>query len=105
MRCRERLPVCVDVIDDAHDEGTKETTLRQRQPPRCGGRRRAAAREPLRGNAAGRRRDVRGRRDYRLGLLGGADPAFELGVEAERRERPLPGGTDHGARARATVRW
>ena len=44
-------------------------------------------------------------RDYRLGLLGGADPAFELGVEAERRERPLPGGTDHGARARATVRW
>ena len=44
-------------------------------------------------------------RDYRLGLLGGADPAFELSVEAERRERPLPGGTDHGARARATVRW
>ena len=44
-------------------------------------------------------------RDYRLGLLGGADPAFELGVEAERRERPLPGGTDHGALARATVRW
>ena len=44
------------------------------------------------------------RRDYRLGLLGGADPAFELGVEAERRARPLPGGTDHGALARATVR-
>ena len=40
------------------------------------------------------------RRDYRLGLLGGADPAFELGVEAERRARPLPGGTDHGALAR-----
>ena len=28
---------------------------------------------------------------YRLGLLGGTDPAFDLGVEAVRRERPLPG--------------
>ena len=27
---------------------------------------------------------------YRLGLLGGTDPAFDLGVEAVRRERPLP---------------
>ena len=40
---------------------------------------------------------------YRLGALGGAGTAFELGVDAERRERPLPGGTEHGARARATV--
>ena len=30
---------------------------------------------------------------------------FELGVDARRRESPLPGGTDHGALARATVRW
>ena len=42
---------------------------------------------------------------YRLGLLGGADPAFELGVEAERRESPLPGDTDHVGLARATMRW
>ena len=44
---------------------------------------------------------------YRLGAIGGAGTGttVELGVEAERRERPLPGGTDHGALARATVRW
>ena len=28
-----------------------------------------------------------------------------VGVEAERRESPLQGGTDHAALARATVGW
>ena len=42
---------------------------------------------------------------YRLGALGGAGTAVELGVDAQRRERPLQGGTDHGALARATMRW
>ena len=42
---------------------------------------------------------------YRLGALGGAATAVELGVDAQRRERPLQGGTDHGALARATLRW
>ena len=53
-------------------------------------------------------------RDYRLGyslgLLGGADPAFELGVEAERRERPQvsggdAAGADQRVLGRGTVRW
>ena len=34
---------------------------------------------------------------YRLGALGGEGTAFELGVDAQRRESPLQGGTDHGA--------
>ena len=42
---------------------------------------------------------------YRLGAFGSAGTAFELGVEAQRRERPLVGSTDQGALARATVRW
>ena len=42
---------------------------------------------------------------YRLGALGGAGTAFEFGVDAQRRESPLQGGTDHGALARATLRW
>ena len=42
---------------------------------------------------------------YRLGALGGAGTTVELGVEAQRRERPRQAGTDHGARARATLRW
>ncbi len=42
---------------------------------------------------------------YSLGALGGEGTAVELGVDAQRRERPLQGGTDHGALARATVRW
>ena len=37
--------------------------------------------------------------------LGGAATAVERGVDAQRRERPLQGGTDHGALARATLRW
>ena len=46
------------------------------------------------------------RRDYRLGYrLGGEGTAFELGVDAQRREIPLQGATDHGAGARATLRW
>ena len=48
-------------------------------------------------------------RDYRLGyslgVLGGEGLAFEVGIDAQRRESPLQGGTDHGALARATVRW
>ena len=35
----------------------------------------------------------------------GAGMAFEFGVDAQRRESPLEGGTDHGALARATLRW
>ena len=42
---------------------------------------------------------------YRLGALGGEGTAFELGVDAQRRERPLQGDTDHAALARATLRW
>ena len=42
---------------------------------------------------------------YRLGALGGAGTTVELGVEAQRRERSRQAGTDHGARARATLRW
>ena len=33
------------------------------------------------------------------------DTTFELGVDAQRRERPVQGGTDHGALGRATLRW
>ena len=48
-------------------------------------------------------------RDYRLGYslgaLGGAGMKFELGVDAQRRERSLQGGTDHGALARASMCW
>ena len=36
---------------------------------------------------------------YRLGALGGAGTTVEFGVDAQRRESPLVGGTDHGARA------
>ena len=48
-------------------------------------------------------------RDYRLGYRLGALRAegldVEVGVDAQRRERPLHGGTDHGALGRATLRW
>ncbi len=48
-------------------------------------------------------------RDYRvgygLGVLNRESLNFELGVDAQRRESPLPGGTDHGALARATLGW
>ncbi len=40
-----------------------------------------------------------------LRARGGEGTAVELGVDAQRRERSLQGGTDHGALARATVRW
>ena len=42
---------------------------------------------------------------YRLGALGGAGTTVDFGVDAQRRESPLVGGTDHGARAQATVGW
>ena len=42
---------------------------------------------------------------YRLGARGGEGTTVELGVEAQRRERPRQAGTDHGALARATLRW
>ena len=42
---------------------------------------------------------------YRLGPLGGAGTTVEFGVDAQRRESPLVGGTDHGARAQASVGW
>ena len=42
-------------------------------------------------------------RDYRLGYSLGAlnrgELDVELGVDAQRRERPVPGGTDHGTPA------
>ncbi len=48
-------------------------------------------------------------RDYRLGyglgMLNRESLSFELGIDAQRRESPLLGGTDQGALARATVRW
>ena len=40
---------------------------------------------------------------YRLGALGGAGTAFELGVEAHRRERPMLDTADNGFLGRATV--
>ena len=48
-------------------------------------------------------------RDYRLGyslgMLGGEDLDFELGVDAQRRVTPIANGADHGVLGRATVRW
>ena len=48
-------------------------------------------------------------RDYRLGyslgLPGGEDVAFKLGVDAHRREVPQAGGADNGFVARATLGW
>ena len=48
-------------------------------------------------------------RDYRLGyslgVLNGGGLTFELGVDAQRRESPVLGGTSNGAGGRATVRW
>ena len=48
-------------------------------------------------------------RDYRIGYgLGVLDRErlnLELGVDAHRRESPMLDGTDHGALARATMRW
>ena len=42
---------------------------------------------------------------YRLGALGGAGTAFELGVDAQRRESPMVDGANNGVRARASVGW
>ena len=48
-------------------------------------------------------------RDYRLGYslaaFGGEGVKFELGVDAQRRESPLMGGTDNGVLGRASVGW
>ena len=48
------------------------------------------------------------RRDYRLGYrlggCGGAETTFDLGVDAQRRERPVQGGTDNGTLGRARAR-
>ena len=48
-------------------------------------------------------------RDYRvgygLGVLDRGDVNFELGVDAQRRESPMLGGTDNGFLGRATVGW
>ena len=48
-------------------------------------------------------------RDYRLGyslgVLNRKSLAFELGVEAQRRERPMVEGADNGVLARASVDW
>ena len=42
---------------------------------------------------------------YRLGARSGEGRAFELGVDAQRRERPMVDGADNGVRARASVGW
>ena len=48
-------------------------------------------------------------RDYRvgygLGVLERGDLNFELGVDAQRRESPMFGGTDNGFLGRATLGW
>ena len=48
-------------------------------------------------------------RDYRLGyglgVLEGGTLRFELGIDAQRRETPLAGRTNHGVAARATLSW
>ena len=48
-------------------------------------------------------------RDYRLGyglgVLGDGPLRFELGIDAQRRETPLAGRTNHGVAARATLSW
>ena len=48
-------------------------------------------------------------RDYRLGyslgVLNRERLAFELGVEAQRRESPMVGGTDSGVLGQATLGW
>ena len=48
-------------------------------------------------------------RDYRLGyslgVLNRESLAFELGVEAQRRESPMVGGTDSGVLGQATLGW
>ena len=48
-------------------------------------------------------------RDYRLGYslaaFGGEGMTFELGVDAQRRESPLMGGTGNGVLGRASVGW
>ena len=38
-----------------------------------------------------------------MATYGGLD--FELGVDAQRHESPMLGGTNHGGGDRATVRW
>ena len=42
---------------------------------------------------------------YSLGLLGGEGLAFELGLDAQRREQANLNGTDHALVARFTARW
>ena len=42
---------------------------------------------------------------YSLGLLNREGLAFELGVEAQRRESPMVDGADNGVAARASVGW
>ena len=48
-------------------------------------------------------------RDYRLGyglgVLEGGTLRFELGIDAQRRETPLAGRTNHGVAARAALSW
>ena len=48
-------------------------------------------------------------RDYRLGYslgaLGGEGTTFELGVDAQRRESPMLGGTSNGVLSRASLGW
>ena len=42
---------------------------------------------------------------YGLGLLNRESLAFDLGVEAQRRDSPMLGGTSNGVLGRATVGW
>ena len=42
---------------------------------------------------------------YSLGVLNRGSLAFELGVEAQRRENPMQGGADKGVLGRASLGW
>jgi hypothetical protein len=42
---------------------------------------------------------------YGLGVLNRESLDFELGVDAQRRESPMQGGTDNGVLGRATLGW
>ena len=42
---------------------------------------------------------------YSLGLLDSRDLQVDVGVDAQRRESPMEGGTSDGFLGRATIGW
>ena len=42
---------------------------------------------------------------YSLGLLDSQDLRVDVGVDAQRRESPMEGGTSDGFLGRATIGW